>query len=154
MLRVMLIERNRVIREMLRENLQKYFPSIIITDAVNGKGALSSIQEVSPHLIFISLQLPEMSGLELIQKIKKDFPNIQIAILTSYDMPEYRQAVLQAGADRFFVKEAFAWEEAKSFIQSILFRKRVWQKIHRGLEAAEPFLNGGGDCPAGKLRKN
>ncbi len=120
---VMLIEANLIIRDILNEYLQKVIPQLTITDAINGEDGLLKIQEAPPHLIFMDLQLPDLSGLVLTKIIKKDFPNIHIAILISYDMPEYRQAVLQSGADRCFVKKSFTWEEVEAFVQSVLLRK-------------------------------
>jgi DNA-binding NarL/FixJ family response regulator len=62
MLQVMLIERECIIREILKDNLQKNFPSMVITEVVNGEDGLLKIQEAPPRLIFIDLQLPEVTG--------------------------------------------------------------------------------------------
>ena len=51
---------------------------------------------------------------------KTDFPSLYIAILTSYDHPEYRQAAFQYGAIRFFVKGSLAWDEVETLVKSIL----------------------------------
>jgi DNA-binding NarL/FixJ family response regulator len=55
----------------------------------------------------------------LTQKIKKDFPNVRIAIVTGYDIPEYRQAAAQFGAEAVFVKESLKWDEVKPLVESI-----------------------------------
>ena len=60
-----------------------------------------------------------MNGLELAQKIKKNFPFIKIAMLTAYDYPEYRRAASQYGVDRFFVKDALDWKEIEELVQYI-----------------------------------
>jgi DNA-binding NarL/FixJ family response regulator len=67
----------------------------------------------------MDIRLPGVNGLQLTQKMKKDFAGIRIAILTDYDLPEYRQAANQYGADRFFVKNAFDWDEVETLIKSI-----------------------------------
>ncbi len=41
------------------------------------------------------------------------------AVLTSYDLPEYRQAALHFGADRFFVKDSLKWEEVAALAESV-----------------------------------
>jgi DNA-binding NarL/FixJ family response regulator len=64
--------------------------------------------------------LPGINGLQLTKKIKKDFPSIHLAVLTSYDLPEYREAAVESGVDRFFVKSSFKWGEVEALIQSIL----------------------------------
>ena len=64
------------------------------------------------------MRLPGMNGLELAQKLKNDFPLIRIALVTNYDLPEYRQAASQHGIERFFAKNSLDWEEIKEFVQS------------------------------------
>jgi DNA-binding NarL/FixJ family response regulator len=49
--------------------------------------------------------------------IKGLFPNVRIAMLTNYDLPEYRQAAFRAGVDRYFVKDSFSWAEVEEFIE-------------------------------------
>ncbi len=119
MLRVLLVEDNRVFRKAFKENLKLHFPSMLITEAENSDEALRKINEAPPRLIFMDLRLPGMNGLQLTQKIKRDFPNIHIAILTGYDLPEYRKAAVQYGADVFFVKESVPWDEVKSLVESL-----------------------------------
>jgi YesN/AraC family two-component response regulator len=119
MLRVLLVEDNRIYREAFKQSLCQHFPFLIIDEALNSDEALQKINTAPPHLIFIDIRLPGMSGLQLTQKIKRDFPNIHIAILTGYDLPEYRQAAAQYGADGFFVKESFKWNEIEVLVKSI-----------------------------------
>jgi len=119
MLRVLLVEDNRPYREAFRENLHEYFPSIVIDEAATAEEALPKVEATPPHLIFMDIRLPGMNGLRLTQRIKRDFPNIRIVMLTGYDVPEYRKAAAQYGADGFFVKESLKWEEVKELIESI-----------------------------------
>ena len=120
MLRVLLVEDNHTFREAFKNVLYDHFPSMVIEEAANGDEALQKISATPPHLIFMDIRLPGLNGLELTQRLKKDLPNINIAILTGYDLPEYRQAAFQYGADRFFVKGSLKWDEIKAHIKSIL----------------------------------
>jgi DNA-binding NarL/FixJ family response regulator len=106
-------------REAFKKRLDDNFPSIVVQEAANSDEALQEIKRGSPHLIFMDIRLPGMNGLQLTQKIKKDFPGIRIAILTDHDLPEYRQAAVESGADRFFVKSSFKWDEVEALIRSI-----------------------------------
>ncbi len=92
---------------------------MVIEEAANGDEALQKIKEGLPDLIFMDIRLPGINGLQLTQKVKKDFPDINIAILTDYDLPEYRQAAVQYGADRFYVKNSLKWDELEALVQSI-----------------------------------
>jgi YesN/AraC family two-component response regulator len=119
MLRVLLVEDNRVFRQVFKENLLRHFPYLLIGEAESSEEALQKINETSPRLIFVDIRLPGMSGLQLTQKIKRDFPNVHVAIMTGYDLPEYRQASVQYGADVFFVKESVPWDEVRSLVESL-----------------------------------
>jgi len=119
MLRVLIVEDNRIFREAFKKGLVDYFPSMVIDEAGNADEALQKIEGGPPDLIFMDVRLPGVNGLQLTQRIRKDFPGINIAILTDYDLPEYRQAAVQYGADRFFVKNSFEWDDLEVLVQSI-----------------------------------
>ena len=119
MLKVLLVEDNLTYRQAFKESLSQHIPRLFIEEAENSEEALKKIQESPPHLIFMDIRLPGVSGLHLTQKIKADFLEIHVAILTGYDLPEYREAALQCGADRFFVKSSLLWDEVVAFAQTI-----------------------------------
>ena len=119
MLSVLLVEDNRIYRETFKDNLRQHFPVVSVSEAGNADEALQKIRGTPPDLIFMDIRLPGMNGLQLTQRIKKEFPKIPIAILTGYDLPEYREAAIQYGADGFFVKESLQWEEIEALVKSI-----------------------------------
>jgi two-component system response regulator YesN len=102
MLRVLIIEDNQIFREAFKTVLQDRLPSLVIEEAGNGEEAVQRINEAPPDLMFVDMRLGGMTGLELAQKIRRDFPRTRIAMLTGYDFPEYRRAASQQGVDRFF----------------------------------------------------
>jgi DNA-binding NarL/FixJ family response regulator len=118
MSRVLLVEDNRTFREAFRNNLAAHFPRLIIDEAADGGEALEKIRENSPDLIFLDMRLPGKNGLQLTQEIKGAYPKIAIALLTGYDIPEYREAALQKGADWYFVKESLNWQEVETLVNS------------------------------------
>ena len=119
MLTVLIVEDIQIHREIIKAELHGRFPSLVIEEASTGEEALKKINVSPPQLIFMDIGLPDANGLQLTQKIKADFPNSKIAILTVYDLPEYRQAAIQYGADRFFVKDFVKWDEVVALIKSV-----------------------------------
>ena len=119
MTQALIVEDNSFFREVFKEKLLDYFPSMSIHGAINGKEAIEKITRMPPHLIFMDICLPGLNGLQLTRKIKGEFPKIKIAILTSYDFPEYQQAASQAGADGFFVKDSLDIKEIVKFVYSL-----------------------------------
>ena len=119
MLRILLVEDNPIYRMVLKDQLSQRFPGSTIDEAKSGEESLLMINAAPPHLVFVDIRLPEMNGLQLTQKIKKDFPHVRIAIVTGYDLPEYRQAASRNGADGFFLKESLNWNEIEDLVQGI-----------------------------------
>ena len=119
MLRVLIVEDNHIFREAFKNRLNDHFPSMVVKEASNADEALQNVGQALPDLIFMDVRLSGANGLQLTQKIKKDIPNIHIAILTDFDLPEYRQAAVEYGADRFFVKSSFNWDEVEALVKSI-----------------------------------
>jgi len=119
MLKVLLVEDNRIYREAFKDNLIQHFPAMSIVEAENADQALQKIKATPPNLIFMDIRLPGMNGLQLTQRVKKDFPKMPVVILTGYDLPEYREAAIQYGADGFLVKESLKWKDVEALVKSI-----------------------------------
>jgi len=55
----------------------------------------------------MDVRLPGENGLELTKKIKAQYPDIIVVIVTNYDLPEYRKAAYESKADHFISKDSF-----------------------------------------------
>lgn len=123
MFRTMLVEDSFSFRQVVKDNLQDQFPSIGIIEAADGVEALQKIDGRPPNLIFMDISLPGENGLELTRKIKADYPNVTVIILTSHDSPEYREAAIRYKADYFFSKGALLNDGVFTLVKSILLKK-------------------------------
>jgi DNA-binding NarL/FixJ family response regulator len=123
MFKTMLVEDNPSFRQIVKNNLQDRFPSMEIIEAADGVEALKKIGSHSPDLIFMDIRLPGENGLELTRKIKTGHPEIIIVILTSHDLPEYREAATQNKANHFFSKGSISTDEIFKFVKTILLEK-------------------------------
>jgi DNA-binding NarL/FixJ family response regulator len=72
----------------------------------------------------MDINLPDGNGLKLTRRIKREGSDSVIVILTSNDIPEYRQAALDSGASHFLGKNSVTSEELLSLVGSIA-RDRV-----------------------------
>jgi DNA-binding NarL/FixJ family response regulator len=121
--RSMLVEDNSSFRQLVKINLQDQFPSMDIIEAADGIEAFQKIDPHPPNLIFMDIKLPGENGFELTRKIKTDYPDIIIIILTSHDLPEYREAASRCKADYFLSKGSIATDEVFKLVKSILLEK-------------------------------
>jgi len=119
----MLIEDNPIYRNLYRDSLKVQFLSMEILEAEDAAEAMRKIAAFHPDLVFMDIRLSGDNGLELTKRIKADYPDIIIAILTNYDFQEYREAAAQNGADYFLVKSSITSEEIFAFVRKILLEK-------------------------------
>lgn len=124
MFNTLLVEDNASFRQALSDVLLSYFPLIEVDEAGDGEQALSKVEYQRPHLIFMDILLPGESGLEVTRKIKRVYEGIVIVILTSHDLPEYRQQAFRNGADCFLSKEAGScMDEILALVEGEIARK-------------------------------
>ena len=119
MCKTLIVEDNPSFRQLLKEILDARFPSMEIIEDPDGKEVLQKVDSLHPDLIFMDIQLPGENGLQLAKKIKGIDPNVTIIILTSYDIPEYREAAFQSGANHFITKNS-STREFLALVESIL----------------------------------
>ena len=119
MLTVLIVDDNASYRGSLRDLLREHLPDVLVVEAADGKEALEQIRRTDPDLAFIDIELAEESGLDLTRKIREDRGDIPIAVITSYDLPEYRLAAQECGASCFFSKIASSAKDIFAWITSV-----------------------------------
>ena len=119
MFRVLIVEDNTHFRQALKMCLSARFPLMAFEEAKDGNEVLQKVNDFLPDLIFMDIKLAGESGLELTKEIKGSCPEIIIIILTSYDLPEYRKAAIQGGADYFLSKGSSDTREILQLVESI-----------------------------------
>jgi len=119
----------------MRDMLTLRFPALNIDEASDGEEALQKLENTNPDLIFMDIRLPGKNGLEVTKKIKEVNSDVEVVILTSYDIPEYRAAALRSGASHFFIKGNSGSDEIATFVRCS-FQKRG-KDVCAGFEVPE-----------------
>ncbi|MDY6838934.1 MAG: response regulator transcription factor [Thermodesulfobacteriota bacterium] len=120
MLKILLVEDSTLFRRTFRDALSRRFPSVFIEEAANAEEALKKVTTFLPDVLFVDVRLPGQSGVELTRTIKKRYPEMTIFILTHHDLPEYREAAYNAGADGFVSKGSLDLSEVAALLGSTL----------------------------------
>jgi two-component system response regulator YesN len=116
MTKVLVAEDNMHFRRAIVETLSGAIPDLQVEEAASGQETLDKAEKFDPSLIIMDIRLPNASGLDLAHKIKAQHPSTHIAILTSYDLPEYRQRAAELGIVCFFVKGQATPEEILNLV--------------------------------------
>ena len=119
MFQILIVEDNVPFRQSFKEMLCEQFPSMSVEEAQDGEDALGKLETLSIHLVFMDIKLPGQSGFEVTRTIKARYPEVKVIILTSYDLPEYREAASEYGADYFLSKGSSSREEILALVDTV-----------------------------------
>ena len=122
--RIMIVDDDEAIRRYAKKLLESEYYEVI--PAVNGKDALNRIFENPPDLIVVDYNMPEMNGLEFIEKLKSHshLSLIPTIMLTSTDTEETEIKALNVGAD--------------DWIQKPIHKARLLARVKRLLKSKHP----------------
>jgi len=119
-IRTLIVEDNPDYRALLNNLLHAQYPSMVIAEAENGEDALKQLALFRPEVIFMDINLPGRSGLNITQKIRELGSEAKIILLTSHDLPEYRTAAADVGANYFMAKDKSSGKDILAVINSIV----------------------------------
>lgn len=96
-LKTVIVDRHDYFRKTLRQYLNGFDELDIKAEAKNGMEALVIVKKLKPDLILIEAFLPELSGIELARRIKRQLPNTRIILFSMNDLG----IIKKAAGDRF-----------------------------------------------------
>ncbi|XVQ87270.1 response regulator [Microbispora siamensis] len=112
--RVLVVDDQAVVRDGL-VLLLGLLPDIeVVGSASDGEAALRLVAGERPDVVLMDLRMPRMDGVEATRRIRAEFPDTQVVVLTTYTDDESVFAALRAGARGFLTKSADAEEIARA----------------------------------------
>ena len=97
-IRVLIADDHQVVREGLRMILEAEEGFQVVGEAADGVEAVELTGQSQPQVILMDLRMPRMDGLEAIERIRAQWPQVAIVILTTYDEDDLMVRGLRAGA--------------------------------------------------------
>ena len=120
MINILIIDPNIPFQQSLKKLLLKHFPHVGVDVAESGPQGLGKINTVCPQIILLEIHLPGNSGLDLAGQVKSAHPEAIIALLTSYNSPEYETAAKNAGIEHLIPKDEWTGDDIVGLVQSIV----------------------------------
>lgn len=106
MYRVLLVEDQQIVRQGIKVLLEQDKQIKVIGEATNGVEAIKKLMEHTVDVILMDVRMPDMNGIEATRKIKAQWPNVRILMLTTFNDDEYALQSLKEGANGFLLKTA------------------------------------------------
>ena len=103
-IRVILADDHAVVRKGIREFLEEDPAIHVVAEASDGEEAVTLVMREKPDVAVFDIQMPKMNGMDAARRVKKEFPQTRVLMLTAYDDDPYIFAALQAGANGYLLK--------------------------------------------------
>ena len=119
MTKILIIDDHAMIRTGLKQLCADLVPGASLLEADNGPSALSLQKNESPRLTILDLNMPGLSGLELLRRLMETDANARVLVFSMHGEPVYAARVLEIGARGYLSKNASP-EELRTAISRIL----------------------------------
>ncbi len=106
-IRILVVEDHHVVRQGLVALIRSVPDMTVVGEASDGQQGVALFRELKPDVAIMDLRLPVMTGVEAITKIRREFPQARIIVLTTFDGDEDIYRALQAGARGYLLKDMF-----------------------------------------------
>ena len=106
MIKILIVDDSRLFRERLKVFLVEYPEVSVVGEAWEGQAALIKARELKPDLVLMDVKMGDTNGLDVTMRLKGEFPDIKVIILSIYELEAYRKAAELAGASSYVTKKA------------------------------------------------
>jgi len=114
----LLADDSSVIRKILKD-VTATMNGEVIAEATTGREAIAQYHAVRPDIVIMDLSMPDMTGIDAIAGILRQYPDANIIVLSGSNFPETRQQVFELGA-KMFIPKPFDLQRVTAAMQAIL----------------------------------
>jgi DNA-binding NtrC family response regulator len=124
--RILVVDDDASLRRIVEMQLEE--AGYDVTTAADGRQALSVLDESAPALVITDLKMPGMSGLDLLRKLRTDYPELTAIIITAFGTVETAVEAMKAGAYDYITKP-IDYEELVLVVNRALERQRLLEEV-------------------------
>ncbi len=109
-IKVMLADDHALMREGIKHLLEFDGSIEVIEEANDGKECVEKLEKVKPDILLLDINMPDMNGIEVLEKLKENNNPVKILILTVHSEVEYLIKAVDIGADGYILKDSGSYE--------------------------------------------
>jgi two-component system chemotaxis response regulator CheY len=119
-MQILVVDDSKAMRSIvMRAVRQAGYDSVTFVEATNGAEALKTIRAAPPALVLADWNMPEMSGIELLQALRAEGNGVKVGFVTSESDPVMRDLAFQSGA-LFMITKPFTPDVMRSVLGPVL----------------------------------
>ena len=103
-IRILVADDHPVVREGLVSMLSTEADFEVVGQVATGEDAIRNAARLEPDLLFLDLEMPGPGGVEVIERVQAEAPEVRIVVFTAFDRDEQIMGVIEAGADGYLLK--------------------------------------------------
>lgn len=128
-IRILISDDHAIVREGLRALILAEPGMVLVGEAGDGDQAIALNRELLPDILLLDMVMPGLSGLEVIEAVKRESPSVRVLVLTSFSDDELVFPAIKSGADGYLLKNT----SPKVLLQAI-------RDVHAGLPSMSPNI--------------
>lgn len=105
MIKVLICDDQTIVSEGLRVILGTDPEINVVGIANDGAEAVDLVEQIHPDLVLMDLKMPIMNGIQATRQIRKNYPDIKVLVLTTYDADEWVFDAIRGGASGYLLKD-------------------------------------------------
>lgn len=129
MIRIVIAEDQQMLRGALASLLQLEEDIEVVAQVSNGDEALQAINTYQPDLCLLDIEMPELSGLDVAERIKQEGLPCKVMMVTTFARPGYLERAMEAKVEAYLLKD-----------EPIQFLVEAIRKVHQGGRVISPEL--------------
>jgi len=103
-IRILLVDDHRIVREGLASMLSTQPDMCVVGEAGTGTEAIAQAVCLLPDIILLDLEMPDLDGVGVLERVRVELPNVRVIILTAYGTDERILDAVRAGAKGYLLK--------------------------------------------------
>jgi two-component system, NarL family, invasion response regulator UvrY len=101
---ILIVDDNELFRERLRRFISETSDMVVTDEAGNGNDALEKASKKFFDMVVLDIDMPGMSGLDVLQELKSKNPDLSVLVLSMFPVEHYELSVMKTGGDGYMTK--------------------------------------------------
>ncbi len=140
---------HKIFRDGLRAAFRDKDFLQVVWEVEDGKDLMHKLAVKIPDVLLMDVRIPNTDGIQAIARVRKEYPDLRIVVLTMYDEPQLVNRMMEMGANAFLTKMADPEEICQAILTCVredfyfndLVNQAVLLKLQRKCKVSRPAVN-------------